>query len=54
MEEAKPLGREVPGKRWKLNLIESKMTPFLKMREKDRDKKGKHGEIWREFDVEKS
>ena len=53
LEEAKPLGREVSGKKWKLKLMESKRSPFLKMRVKDRDKEGKHGKIRREFDIEK-
>lgn len=52
LEETKLLGREVLGKKWKLQLIESKRTPFLQMREKG--KEGKHGKIWREFDIEKS
>lgn len=53
LEEAKPLGREVSGKKWKLKLMENKRTPFLKMREKDRDREGKRGKIRREFDIEK-
>lgn len=41
LEEAKPLEREILGNRWKLNLKESKNAPFLEMREKGRNEKGK-------------
>lgn len=54
LEAAKPLEREILGNRWKLNLKESKNAPFLEMREKGGNEKGKTWKMWREFEEEKS
>lgn len=54
LEKAKPLERNITWHTMKLNLKEGKNDPFLKMRGKSRNEKGKTGKMWREFEEDKS